>query len=144
MADETAELAYLVGSLADETSSEWANEPMYLYPERYPNTQKLTEAEMKVQMNQSLPWPIILKTEAREQPHRAEPKRAKRARRARARARIAADAPQGAIPSEAAHTSAELFGSMADETERELSTAQGAGEMGTAHGQAPPEAAQGA
>jgi hypothetical protein len=32
---------------------------------------------------------------------------------------------------------------MADETERELSTAQGAGGMGTAHGQAPPEAAQG-
>jgi hypothetical protein len=33
---------------------------------------------------------------------------------------------------------------MADETERELSTAPGAGGMGRAHGQAPPEAAQGA
>jgi hypothetical protein len=32
---------------------------------------------------------------------------------------------------------------MADETERELLTAQGAGGMGPAHGQAPPEAAQG-
>jgi hypothetical protein len=32
---------------------------------------------------------------------------------------------------------------MADETERELSTAQGAGGMGPAHGQAPPKAAQG-
>jgi hypothetical protein len=42
---------------------------------------------------------------------------------------------------EVTHTSADLFGSMADETERELSTAQGAGGMGPAHGQAPPEAA---
>jgi hypothetical protein len=41
------------------------------------------------------------------------------------------------------HTSADLFGSMADETERELATAQGAGGIGPAHGQAPPEAAQG-
>jgi hypothetical protein len=40
------------------------------------------------------------------------------------------------------HTSADLFGSMADETERERATAQGAGGMGPAHGQAPPEAAQ--
>jgi hypothetical protein len=40
------------------------------------------------------------------------------------------------------HTSADLFGSMADKTERELATAQGAGGMGPAHGQAPPEAAQ--
>jgi hypothetical protein len=41
------------------------------------------------------------------------------------------------------HTSADLLGSMADETEKELATAQGAGGMGPAHGQAPPEAAQG-
>jgi hypothetical protein len=36
-----------------------------------------------------------------------------------------------------------IDGSMADETERELLTAQGAGGLGPAHGQAPPKAAQG-
>jgi hypothetical protein len=41
------------------------------------------------------------------------------------------------------HTSADLVGSMANVSERERSTAQGAGRMGPAHGQAPPEASQG-
>jgi hypothetical protein len=114
---------------------------------------------MKVPMNQSLPWPI-LETEAREQLRRAEPKRAKRARRARrarARARMASDAPQEAIPDRTESTAAQGADwrgpahsqappealTAAQETERERSTAQGAGGMGPAHGQAPPEAAQG-
>jgi hypothetical protein len=72
-----------------------ADEPENQFLHLFPNTQRLTEAEKQVPMNQNLPG-TILKTEVRKQLHRAEPNRAKRARRARAR--MAADAPQGAIP----------------------------------------------
>jgi hypothetical protein len=65
-------------------------------------------------MNQNLPG-TILEAEAREQRHRAEPNRAKRAKRARAR--MASDAPQGAIPCGIREVP-DLFGSMADEAER--------------------------
>jgi hypothetical protein len=105
-----------------------ANDPTNLFPERYPNTQKLTEAEKQVPMNQNLPG-TILESEAREHLHRAEPKRTKMARRAKARAKRASDAPQGAIPCGVGEVpdlfgsmsdEPDLFGSMADETENQI------------------------
>jgi hypothetical protein len=78
MADETAELAYLVGRMADETSSDWADKTAEL-----------------AYLGGSM----------------------------------------------ADKTSSDWVGSMADKTER--STAQGAGRMGPARGQAPPEATHG-
>jgi hypothetical protein len=125
MADETAEWADGKGPAHGQAPPEatkggrmalidsMANDPMYLFPERYPNTQKLTEAEMKVPMNQNRPGPI-LETEAREHLHRTESKRTKRARRAKARAKRTSDAPQGAIPCGLGEVP-DLCGSMADE-----------------------------
>jgi hypothetical protein len=123
----------LVGSRADKTA-EWADwkgpahgqappkatkggrmtliESMARFPERYPNTERLTEAEMKVPRNQSLPWPIV-ETEAREHLHRTESKSTKRARKAKAKAKRTADAQQGAIPCGIGEVP-DLGGSMAD------------------------------
>jgi hypothetical protein len=123
----------LVGSTADKTT-EWADwkgpahgqaplkatkggrmtliKSMAKFPERYPNTERLTEAEMKVPWNQSLPCPIV-KTEAREHLHRTESKSTKRARKAKAKAKRTADAQQGAIPCRTGEVP-DLGGSMAD------------------------------
>jgi hypothetical protein len=66
-------------------------ESMATYPERYPNTKRMTEAEINESRRGSR-----VETEAREHLHKTESKSTKRARRAKAKR--TADVQQGAIP----------------------------------------------
>jgi hypothetical protein len=85
-------------------------ESMVRYPERYPNTERMTEAEI----NESRLGPRV-ETEAREHLHKTESKSTKRARRAKAKAKRTADLQQGATP--CGLEVPDSGGSMADETE---------------------------
>jgi hypothetical protein len=85
-------------------------ESMVMYPERYPNTERMTEAEI---IENRLGYRV--RTEAREHLHKTESKSTKRARRAKAKAKRTADVQQGAIPCRVEVP--DSGGSMADEPE---------------------------
>jgi hypothetical protein len=108
-ADKTAELAYLVGSMADETSSDWANERPKALTTVRETERELSTAQGSQASAQGAGWLGPAHGQA-------PPKAAQGVQRSQ---------------------SSQVL------SERELSTAQGAGGKGPAHGQAPPEEAQG-